>query len=73
MSEGLYVNPVGPPAVPEECAGFRTSYMASHTWRDIEDALEIFARHRGDFVDIGRRAQPHHRAVDAELVRTLNA
>lgn len=49
MDSGVYVNPVGPPAVPEEAAGFRTSYMATHQWRDLDRALEIFRQHAGDF------------------------
>lgn len=42
MHAGVYVNPVGPPAVPEERAGFRTSYMANHEWADLERALGVF-------------------------------
>ena len=49
MEHGVYVNPVGPPAVPEEASGFRTSYIATHQWSDLERALEVFARHRSDF------------------------
>lgn len=46
MHAGVYVNPVGPPAVPEERSGFRTSYMANHAWEDLERALAIFASFR---------------------------
>jgi 8-amino-7-oxononanoate synthase len=49
MQHGVYVNPVGPPAVPEEASGFRTSYIATHRWEDLERALEVFRAHRGDF------------------------
>jgi 8-amino-7-oxononanoate synthase len=49
MKAGVYVNPVGPPAVPEDRAGFRTSYMASHSWADINDALDIFEHYREQF------------------------
>lgn len=49
MDHGVYVNPVGPPAVPEECSGFRTSYIATHRWEDLDRALEVFRMHRGDF------------------------
>jgi 8-amino-7-oxononanoate synthase len=49
MHHGVYVNPVGPPAVPEEAAGFRTSYIATHRWEDLERALEVFRVHRADF------------------------
>lgn len=46
MDSGLYVNPVGPPAVPEEASGFRTSYMATHEWEDLDQAIEVFRAHR---------------------------
>ena len=49
MDHGVYVNPIGPPAVPEAASGFRTSYIATHQWSDLERALEVFARHRADF------------------------
>jgi 8-amino-7-oxononanoate synthase len=42
LEEGVYVNPVPPPAVPE--ATVRTSLMATHTQQDIEEALEILER-----------------------------
>ena len=46
MDSGVYVNPVGPPAVPEEASGFRTSYMATHAWEDLDRAIEVFSAHR---------------------------
>jgi 8-amino-7-oxononanoate synthase len=46
MQAGVYVNPVGPPAVPAERSGFRTSYMANHEWKDLEQALGVFASFR---------------------------
>ncbi|MBV1774972.1 aminotransferase class I/II-fold pyridoxal phosphate-dependent enzyme [Burkholderiaceae bacterium DAT-1] len=49
MDYGVYVNPVGPPAVPEAYAGFRTSYIATHRWEDLDRALDIFRMHRKDF------------------------
>ncbi|UXY17131.1 aminotransferase class I/II-fold pyridoxal phosphate-dependent enzyme [Chitiniphilus purpureus] len=49
MDHGVYVNPVGPPAVPEEASGFRTSYIATHSWDDLNRALEVFQKHRRDF------------------------
>lgn len=45
MEDGVYVNPIGPPAVPEKSSGFRTSYIASHKWEDLDFALEIFMKH----------------------------
>jgi 8-amino-7-oxononanoate synthase len=50
MTQGVYVNPVGPPAVPEAAAGFRTSYIATHRWEDLHRALDVFRRH---FPDLG--------------------
>lgn len=42
--EGVYVNPVLPPATaPTECL-LRTSYMATHTKPLIDEALEIFGK-----------------------------
>lgn len=49
MDSGVYVNPIGPPAVPEGAAGFRTSYIATHAWQDLDRALRVFERHRADF------------------------
>ncbi|WP_211238110.1 aminotransferase class I/II-fold pyridoxal phosphate-dependent enzyme [Derxia gummosa] len=51
MEAGVYVNPVGPPAVPEAAAGFRTSYIATHRRADLDRALDVFRRH---FPDIRR-------------------
>jgi 8-amino-7-oxononanoate synthase len=46
MEHGVYVNPVGPPAVPENRSGFRTSYIANHKIKDLDCALDVFERHR---------------------------
>lgn len=43
MQLGVYVNPVSPPAVPEERSGFRTSYLAEHRQPDLDRALQVFA------------------------------
>ena len=61
MDEGVYVNPVGPPAVPEADAGFRTSYIATHRWEDLHRALEVFRRHRRDFI-----VEPQEAALEQE-------
>ncbi len=42
LDAGLYTNPVVPPASPE--AMLRTSLMANHTRKDIDDALAILER-----------------------------
>ena len=41
---GVYVNPVLPPAAaPNECL-LRTSYMASHTEAQLDEAMDIIAK-----------------------------
>jgi len=41
---GIFANPVIPPAVPPGRSLIRTSYMATHTDEDLDEALEIFKR-----------------------------
>jgi 8-amino-7-oxononanoate synthase len=41
---GLFTNPVIPPAVPPKRCLIRTSYMATHTDEDLDQALEIFSK-----------------------------
>jgi len=41
---GIFANPVLPPAVPPNRSLIRTSYMATHTDEDIDDALAMFER-----------------------------
>lgn len=45
---GIFANPVLPPAVPPNRSLIRTSYMATHTDQDTDQALEIFE-------DVGRK------------------
>ena len=40
---GIFANPVVPPATPPGKGLIRTSYMATHEDRDIDDVLEVFA------------------------------
>lgn len=42
--EGLFVNPVVPPAVPDGSCLIRTSYMATHTDQQLDFALETFRK-----------------------------
>jgi 8-amino-7-oxononanoate synthase len=42
--EGLFVNPVVPPAVPDGSCLIRTSYMATHTDKQLDFALDVFRR-----------------------------
>ncbi len=44
LERGVYVNPIVPPAIPEEEAGFRISLMASHVREDLDRALIQFKR-----------------------------
>ena len=41
---GVFTNPVAPPAVPPTQCRLRTSLMATHTFEQIDFALEQFAR-----------------------------
>ena len=44
QEEGVFVNPVVSPAVPEGRALMRTSYMATHTRDQLDSALETFRK-----------------------------
>lgn len=44
LEGGVYVNPVVSPAVEEGGSLLRTSYMATHTWDQLDFALEAFGR-----------------------------
>jgi 8-amino-7-oxononanoate synthase len=44
FEEGVFVNPVVPPAVPEGKSLLRTSYMATHTDEDLDQVLGAFRR-----------------------------
>ena len=44
FEEGVFVNPVVPPAVPEGQSLLRTSYMATHTDEDLDTILGAFKR-----------------------------
>jgi len=51
FEEGVYTNPVIPPAVPQDLSLLRTSYMATHTDEQMEFVLEKFAK-VGRMVDL---------------------
>lgn len=40
LEEGIFVNPVVSPAVPAEASLIRFSIMATHTFSQIEEAVE---------------------------------
>ena len=44
FEEGIFANPVLPPAVPSNACLIRTSYMATHDRKDLQEALDIFER-----------------------------
>jgi 7-keto-8-aminopelargonate synthetase-like enzyme len=44
FEEGVYVNPVIPPAVKEGECMLRTSYTATHTRAQMDEAVEIFKK-----------------------------
>jgi len=44
LDAGIFVNPVVPPAVPPDQTLIRTSFMATHTDKQLDHALETFAR-----------------------------
>jgi len=44
LKEGVYTNPVIPPAVPEGECLLRTSYTATHTKEQLDEAFEIIKR-----------------------------
>jgi 8-amino-7-oxononanoate synthase len=44
FEEGVYVNPVVSPAVPQGEAMLRTSYMATHTTEQLDFALKAFEK-----------------------------
>ena len=42
--EGVFINPVVPPAVPPNDTLIRTSFMATHTKEQLDEALEKFEK-----------------------------
>ena len=46
FEEGVFTNPVLPPAVPENSCRLRTSVMATHTREQLDRVLEAFTRVR---------------------------
>lgn len=44
LENGVYVNPVLPPAVSEECCLLRTSYTATHTNAQLDEGIAIIGQ-----------------------------
>ena len=59
FEEGVFANPVLPPAVPTNACLVRTSYMATHNRTDLQEALDIFERVGTELGVIG----PHKEAM----------
>ena len=55
--EGIFANPVMPPAVPTNACLIRTSYMATHDRADLQEALDIFERVGSELGIIGPRKE----------------
>ena len=55
--EGVYVNPVLPPATPMDECLLRTSYMATHTEALLDEALDIIERVIGHTADSPRNSE----------------
>jgi 8-amino-7-oxononanoate synthase len=54
---GVFATPVVKPAVPENCALIRTSYMATHTAEDLDYVLETLDKLGREFGLIGTDRQ----------------
>jgi 8-amino-7-oxononanoate synthase len=63
MNAGVYTNVALPPAVPAQRALLRTSFMATHTDRHLEQALSALAELRQRL----RLDRPRRSAAAAEL------
>jgi len=59
FEEGVFANPVLPPAVPTNACLVRTSYMATHDRSELQEALDIFERVGVELGVIG----PHKEAM----------
>lgn len=68
FEEGVFANPVMPPAVPANACLIRTSYMASHKREDLQEALDVFERVGQEVGVIGpnREAMAEHWAQVAQ-------
>ena len=68
--EGVFANPVLPPAVPTNACLVRTSYMATHKREDLQEALDIFENVGNELGVIGpnKEAMAEHWAQVAETM-----
>jgi 8-amino-7-oxononanoate synthase len=63
---GVFATPVVRPAVPEGCALIRTSYMASHTDKDLDYVLEVLDKLGHEFGIIGSKDRQEELAALAQ-------
>jgi len=70
FEEGVFANPVLPPAVPTNACLVRTSYMATHKREDLQEALDIFEAVGNELGVIGpnKEAMADHWAQMAQTV-----
>jgi 8-amino-7-oxononanoate synthase len=57
FEEGIFANPVLPPAVPSTSCLIRTSYMATQSKADLSEALEILCRVGEELGVIGSKVE----------------
>ncbi len=69
FEEGIFANPVLPPAVPTNACLIRTSYMATHRREDLQEALDIFERVGNEIGVIG----PRKAEMDAHWARVAES
>ncbi len=70
FEEGIFANPVLPPAVPTNACLIRTSYMATHERGDLQEALDIFQRVGEELGVIGERREAmaeHWAQISAQM------
>jgi 7-keto-8-aminopelargonate synthetase-like enzyme len=60
---GVFTNPVIPPAVPEGECLIRTSYMATHQTRELDQVLEVFRRVQPDLEALRHEARRARRGA----------
>jgi 8-amino-7-oxononanoate synthase len=63
IEEGVFVNAVVPPAVPQGQALMRTSYMATHTDEELDHILEAFHKVGTKLGVIGQNGHTHQAAA----------
>jgi len=65
LQEGVFVNPVVPPAVPQGQSLMRSSYMATHTDEELDIVLESFRKVGIEQGVINKNGTPTERTIHA--------